>query len=55
MKLIIRRKPMDKKIEKTKEELLKAIKKAKEHKEQALIRTAQEWKREGIKGKVVLL
>lgn len=37
----------------TKEELLKAIKKAKEHKEQALKRTAREWKREGIKGKVI--
>ena len=45
---------MEKTKEKTKEELLKAIKKAKEHKEQALIRTAKEWKREGIKGKVVL-
>ena len=44
---------MEKNKEKTKEELLKAIKKAKEHKEQALIRTANEWKREGIKGKVV--
>ena len=46
---------MEKTKEKTKEELLKAIKKAKEHKEQALIRTAKEWKREGIKGKGVLL
>lgn len=39
----------------TKEELLKAIKKAKEHKEQALKQTAKEWKRMGIKGKVVLI
>ena len=46
---------MDKTTGKTKEELLKAIKKAKVHKEQALIRTTKEWKREGIKGKVVLL
>ncbi len=46
---------MDKKTGQTKEELLKAIKKAKEHKKQALARTAKEWKREGIKGKVVLL
>ena len=46
---------MEKNKKKAKEELLKAIKKAKEHKEQALIRTANEWKREGIKGKVVLL
>ena len=46
---------MEKNTEKTKEELLKAIKKAKKHKEQALIRTTKEWKRKGIKGKVVLL
>ena len=43
----------------TKEELLKAIKKAKEHKkehkEQAVKQTAKEWKRMGIKGKVVLV
>jgi len=39
----------------TKEELLKAIKKAKEHKEQAVEQTAKEWKRMGIKGKVVLV
>lgn len=39
----------------TKDELLTAIKKAKEHKEKARERTAEEWKREGIKGKVVLL
>ena len=38
----------------TKEELIKAIKKAKEPREEALKRTAEEWKREGIKGKVVL-
>lgn len=37
----------------TKEELLKAIKKAKKNKEKSLERTTQEWKREGIKGKVV--
>ena len=46
---------MDKNTGKNREDLLKAIKKAKEHKEQALIRTAKEWKDEGIKGKVVLL
>ena len=39
----------------TKEELLKAIKKAKEHKEEALKQTAKEWKRRGIKGKIVLV
>lgn len=39
----------------TKEELLKAIKKAKQHREQALKQTIREWKREGIKGKVVLV
>lgn len=39
----------------TKEELLKAIKKAKENKEEARKRTAKEWKREGIKGNVVLV
>lgn len=39
----------------TKEELLKAIKKAKEHKETAHEETAKEWKREGIKGNVVLV
>lgn len=39
----------------TKEELLNALKKAKEHKEQALKQTAEEWKRLGIKGKVVLV
>ena len=39
----------------TKEDLLKAIKKAKEHKEQARKKTAKEWKREGIKGNVVLI
>ena len=39
----------------TKEELLKAIKKAKKHKNEARKKTAKEWKREGIKGKVVLI
>lgn len=39
----------------TKEQLLKAIKKAKEHKEEARKQTAKEWKFEGIKGKVVLV
>ncbi len=39
----------------TKEDLLKAIKKAKEHKEKARKKTAQEWKDEGIKGNVVLI
>lgn len=39
----------------TKEALLKAIKKAKEHKEKARKKTAKEWKREGIKGNVVLV
>lgn len=44
---------MAKTIKTTKEDLLKAIKKAKKHKEQALKRTAKEWKREGITGNVV--
>ena len=35
------------------DDVLSAIKKAKKHKQQALARTAREWKREGIKGKVV--
>ena len=35
----------------TKEELLKAIKKAKKHKNEARKKTAKEWEREGIKGK----
>ena len=34
----------------TKEELLKAIKKAKKHKNEARKKTAKEWEREGIKG-----
>ena len=39
----------------SKEELLKAIKKAKKHKNEARKKTAKEWEREGIKGKVVLI
>ena len=39
----------------TKEELLKAIKKAKKHKEDVRKQTAKEWKLEGIEGKVVLV
>ena len=46
---------MEKDLKKEKECLLKAIKKAKKHKEQARKRTAEEWKREGIKGNVVLV
>ncbi len=46
---------MEKDLKKEKESLLKAIKKAKKHKEQARKRTAEEWKREGIKGNVVLV
>lgn len=42
-------------LKKEKEELLKAIVKAKKHREQALKQTAKEWKRAGIKGKVVLV
>ena len=34
-----------------KEELIKAIKQAMQHKEEARKKTAEEWKREGIKGK----
>lgn len=41
--------------EMTKEELLKAIKKAIEHKEEARRKTEEEWAREGIKGNVVLI
>lgn len=40
---------------KTKEEVLKAIKKALEHKERIRKKTAKEWKEEGIEGKVVVL
>jgi hypothetical protein len=39
----------------TKEELLKAIIKAKEHKEKARKKTADEWEREGIEGNVILV
>lgn len=39
----------------TKDEFLDALKKAREHKEQIRKKTEQEWEREGIKGKVVLL
>lgn len=39
----------------TKEELLKAIKKAKKNKERIRQKTAAEWKHEGIKGNVVLV
>ena len=46
---------MNKDKEKTKEKLLKAIKKAKKHRERALKQTAKEWKREGIEGEVVLV
>ena len=38
-----------------KEELLKALKKAVRHTAEARRLTAEEWKREGIKGKVVLI
>ena len=38
-----------------KEELIKAIKQAMQHKEEARKKTAEEWKREGIKGKVTLI
>ena len=38
-----------------KEELIKAIKRAMQHKEEARKKTAEEWKREGIKGKVILI
>ena len=44
---------MEKESENIKKEIIAAIKKAKKHKQQALARTAREWKREGIKGKVV--
>ena len=44
---------MEKELENIKKEIIAAIKKAKKHKQQALARTAREWKREGIKGKVV--
>lgn len=39
----------------TKEELLRAIKKAKENKERARQKTALEWQQEGITGNVVLI
>ena len=39
----------------TKEELLRAIKKAKENKEKARQKTAMEWKQEGIMGNVILI
>ncbi|CDB09687.1 MULTISPECIES: hypothetical protein [Bacteroides] len=39
----------------TKEDLIKALKKAKKHKEQALKQTSKEFKRLGIKGKVELV
>ena len=39
----------------TKEETLKAFKKAIENKKQALRRTEERWKQEGINGKVVAL
>lgn len=39
----------------TKEELLRAIKKAKENKEKARQKTAMEWKQEGIMGNVTLI
>lgn len=39
----------------TKEELLRAIKKAKENKERARQKTAWEWQQEGITGNVVLI
>ena len=38
-----------------KEELLRALKKAIRNKEEARRHTAEEWKREGIKGKVILV
>ena len=44
---------MEKESENIKKEIIAAIKKAKKHKQQASARTAREWKREGIKGKVV--
>lgn len=46
---------MEKDLKKEKEALLKAINKAKLHKEQARKRTAREWEREGIKGNVILV
>lgn len=39
----------------TKEEALKAFKKALEHKREALKRTKEQWESEGIKGNVVTL
>ena len=39
----------------TKEAMLEAIRKAKEHKEKIRSKTAEEWSREGIKGNVVLV
>lgn len=39
----------------TKEEMISAIKKAIQHKEEIRKRTAEEWAREGITGKVVLV
>ena len=42
-------------METKKEELIKAIKRAMQHKEEARKKTAEEWKRKGIKGKVILI
>ena len=39
----------------TKEDAVKALKKAIEHKKEALQRTKEQWAREGIKGNVVPL
>ena len=42
-------------METKKEQLIKATKRALQHKEDARKKTAEEWKREGIKGKVILI
>ena len=39
----------------TKEEAVRALKKAIEHKKEALNRTKEQWMKEGIKGNVVTL
>lgn len=40
---------------KNKEDIIKGIKQAMEHKREALKRTEQQWSKEEIKGKVVLV
>ena len=40
---------------KNKEDIIKGIKQAMEHKREALKPTEQQWSKEGIKGKVVLV